>query len=215
MRTIEHAVIPCAGVGSRLDGNAPKSLMEISGQTLLARTLRALEDVPRVFLIVGFQKEKVIQEALRHRGDLTFVSNEYFDRTNTLYSVKLASQLIRDDFLLVDGDVVFDPDAFKLLLGNFELCGGPAMSYSRRTTEDGVKISLATDQENGVCTRFHRGAGEFEWTGIARLNNRMLDGESLFVYETMERHLPMPAYPIDSMDIDTPADLKVARAIYG
>ncbi|KWH08516.1 hypothetical protein WT59_22095 [Burkholderia territorii] len=190
-------------------------MTKISGQTLLARTLHALREVPRVFLVVGFQKEKVIREALRHRGDLTFVSNEYFDRTNTLYSVKLASRLIRDDFLLVDGDVVFDPDAFDSLLGNFERCAGPAMSYSRRTTEDGVRVCLGTSAAQSVCTQFHRGEGELEWTGIARLNHRMLDGESLFVYETLARHLPMPAYPIDSMDIDTPRDLKMARAIYG
>ncbi|AGR68105.1 NTP transferase domain-containing protein [Burkholderia pseudomallei] len=215
MRPVEHAVIPCAGVGSRLNRGIPKSLTEIDGHTLLGRTLLALEHIPHVFLVVGFRKELVISEALRYRRNLIFVPNEYFDRTNTQYSVKLASRLIRDDFLMVDGDVVFDPSSFAALLERFQACDGPAIAYSRRTTEDGVKVHLEGTRDETTCTGFFRGEGAHEWTGIGRLNNRVISGDSLFVYESIERHMPAPAYLVDSMDIDTPADLEIARATYG
>ncbi|AIO70111.1 NTP transferase domain-containing protein [Burkholderia oklahomensis] len=214
MQTIKHAVIPCAGVGSRLNRGISKSLTEIGGTTLLARTLRALASVPNVFVIVGYQKERVIQEALRHRNDLVFVPNEYYDRTNTLYSVKLASRMIDEDFLLVDGDVVFCPISFELLLTRLSRCDGPAVGYSRRMTDDGGRMTL-TRQINGVaCAGFHRGAGDCEWTGIARLNNDVLRRDALFVYETIDTTTPVPAFEVDSMDIDTPADLAVAQRLY-
>jgi choline kinase len=215
MRSIEHAVIPCAGVGSRLNGGRPKSLTEIGGRSLLGRTLRALDHVRHVFVVVGFEKERVIQEALKYRKNLIFVQNAYFDRTNTLYSVRLASRMIRDDFLMVDGDVVFDPVSFALLLDRFDRQTGPAIGYSRRTTEDGVKVGLDTTPRASACTSFFRGDGEYEWAGIGRLNNRVLADESLFVYESIDPHLPVPAFPVDSMDIDTPADLELARMTYG
>ena len=56
-------VIPCAGLGSRLHSNKPKSLTKFSdGESLLDKQLKLINDVfdfPEINIIAGFQASKL------------------------------------------------------------------------------------------------------------------------------------------------------------
>jgi 2-C-methyl-D-erythritol 4-phosphate cytidylyltransferase/2-C-methyl-D-erythritol 2,4-cyclodiphosphate synthase len=43
-----YALVPCAGVGERAGGGAPKQYRRVAGKTVVARTLDALASVPRI-----------------------------------------------------------------------------------------------------------------------------------------------------------------------
>ncbi len=43
-----HAVVPCAGVGTRAGASGPKQYAQVGGRTVIAHTLAALAAVPRI-----------------------------------------------------------------------------------------------------------------------------------------------------------------------
>jgi len=111
------AIILAAGKGTRLDGAAvkPKCLVEIGGSTLLHRqidTLRSL-NVRQIVIVVGFGAESIREEC---DGDTSFVENEKFAETSSLYSLWLARDHLADGFVVLNCDVLFHPQLLANLL---------------------------------------------------------------------------------------------------
>jgi len=61
-----HALLPCAGSGSRAAGTGPKQYVHIAGQAVVAHTLAALAAVPRLVstLVVLAPDDAVFEEAV-------------------------------------------------------------------------------------------------------------------------------------------------------
>ncbi|HEX2695952.1 MAG TPA: phosphocholine cytidylyltransferase family protein, partial [Acidobacteriota bacterium] len=108
------AVILCAGVGGRLrplTEDRPKCLVDVGGRTILESCLANLEGagIDEVVLVTGYKRELVERLALdKCRMRVTFVHNEEYARTNTAVSLNLALKRMDSDFVLVNGDVLFD-----------------------------------------------------------------------------------------------------------
>jgi len=121
-----QAVILAAGQGSRLrplTDHRPKCLIEVRGKPMLQYQLEALCEagVRRCVIVVGHHAEQVRAFAgTRYRSlAITYVENDVFDTTNNIYSLWLARHEITEDMLLLESDLVFEPE---LLL---ELCDTP------------------------------------------------------------------------------------------
>jgi len=116
------AVVLCAGVGRRLrplTEERPKCLVEVGGRTILESCLANLEaaGIVDVVLVTGYMSELVERHALeRSRARVTFVRNEEFASTNTAVSLNLALKGMDSDFVLVNGDVLFDRGILEDLL---------------------------------------------------------------------------------------------------
>lgn len=113
------AIILAAGKGTRLDGAAvkPKCLVEVGGETLLQRQIETLKslDVREIVIVVGFGADS-IREACGE--EITFVENERFAETSSLYSLWLAREHVRDGFVVLNSDVLFHPQMLADLLGS-------------------------------------------------------------------------------------------------
>jgi choline kinase len=109
-----NAVILCAGVGGRLwplTADQPKCLVDVGGRTILEFCLANLvaAGIVEVVLVTGYKSELVERLALdKCRTRVTFVQNEEYARTNTAVSLNLALKRMDSDFVLVNGDVLFD-----------------------------------------------------------------------------------------------------------
>ncbi len=64
------ALVPCAGVGARAGGRAPKQYAPLAGRPMVAHTLEALRQVRRLngVLVVLAPHDSWFDEALRHEG---------------------------------------------------------------------------------------------------------------------------------------------------
>ncbi len=108
------AVILCAGVGGRLrplTEDRPKCLVDVGGKAILESCLASLEaaHISEVVLVTGYKSEFVERLALdRCRTRPIFVYNGEYARTNTAVSLNLALKRMDSDFVLVNGDVLFD-----------------------------------------------------------------------------------------------------------
>ena len=112
---ISTAVILAAGKGSRLrpvTNHQPKCLTEINGVPILKRLVHSLRQhgFTRLVVVVGYLDHCVREALAKWKGDLSveYILNHEYATTNNIYSLWLARNLIREPFLLIECDILFD-----------------------------------------------------------------------------------------------------------
>ncbi|MCK9596962.1 phosphocholine cytidylyltransferase family protein [Candidatus Pacearchaeota archaeon] len=118
------ALLLTAGKGTRLKGyteNTPKSLLEVNNKPVLFHIMDRIlaNGITDFIVIVGFQKEKIIGLLKEKYPNINFkfIENSIFEKTNTLYSLYLAKdELKNEDFVYFHGDVLFNKNILKKLL---------------------------------------------------------------------------------------------------
>lgn len=211
MSSIGHVVISAAGIGSRLGLNKPKCLVEVAGHSLLDWHLQRLQWAKCVWLVVGFQEEAVIEHAVALRSDIIVVRNPDYARTNTLQSIHRVSRHLRERMLILDADTVLEERSFEQFLAAGE-CHQQLVGISPYLTSDGVRVLLDAKREHVVgFTR--EPVADMEWTGIAIVRPELVVDKPIYVYEALEAQLPLPVFGLKAFDIDTTADLDMARSV--
>lgn len=113
-----RAIILAAGRGGRLQGvigERPKCLARIGDRTLLERQIEALHaaGLAQVTVVAGYGADQVRQAC---SPQVDFVHNPQYASTNSLYSLWLARDLLRDGFVVLNCDVLFHPQLLDDLL---------------------------------------------------------------------------------------------------
>jgi choline kinase len=141
-------ILLVAGVGRRLGDAAPgpKVLLEFGGQTLLERHLRTLaaRGIEDIGLTVGYQSDAIRRELRRlgPAGRVRLIENPDF-RKGSLVSLAVQAERMRSGrpVVLMDGDVLYDPD----MIGRLLAAPGENILLLDRNIESGdepVKICL-------------------------------------------------------------------------
>lgn len=207
MMSTDTAIIACAGRGTRLGYSIPKSCVEVGGETLLQWQLDALADIRNVVVVVGYRWRYVIEELLTHRKRATVVINEDWDKTNTAYSISLACELYNahKNVLTIDGDTLFcKKDVQKMLQHD------TAIGITTPMSDHGVFVNI--DLRNRVIGFTRENNTGHEWTGMSVIPAGFFHSRpNCFVYEVIQKHLPITAQYIKLIEIDTPEDLERAR----
>ncbi|MEN4828608.1 NTP transferase domain-containing protein [Pseudomonas sp. P39-UII1] len=212
MSLVKHAVICAAGIGSRLGLNKPKCLVEVAGRTLLDWHLERLHWAETVWLVVGFHEEEVIEHAISLRPDVIVVRNPDYARTNTLQSIYRVSRHLDERMLVLDADTVVEPRSFDAFLEAAQH-HDQLVGVSPYITSDGVRVHL--DDAGTRLLGFTREPKyAMEWTGIAVIKPQIVVNQPIFVYQALETCLPLPAFELKAFDIDTTADLDMARKVF-
>jgi len=114
------AIILAAGRGSRLKnaaGDLPKCLAAVGAMTLLERQIGALKaaGLRDIIVVTGYRADIVADVC----GNLaTCIENTRHSETNSLYSLWLAREHMRDGFVVMNGDVLFHPQLLIDLLSS-------------------------------------------------------------------------------------------------
>lgn len=120
------ALILNSGCGTRMGtetANHPKCMTQLSGgETILGRQLRQLaaQNITSIIITTGPFAEE-LEAYCRSLPfwdglDIRFVHNPRFAETNYIYSIDLARDLLKDDLLLLHGDLVFEDGVLCQLL---------------------------------------------------------------------------------------------------
>src|SRR3990167_8207217 len=117
-----QALIIAAGFGSRLqrhDGDIPKPLRKVGGLPLIKRAILCGKEagIREFVIVVGFQKEKIIQ-ALDEKKlgvKLTFVENPEWEKPNGVSVLKAKPHLL-ENFVLLMSDHIFEPRTLAKLI---------------------------------------------------------------------------------------------------
>ncbi len=157
---VTTAVLLAAGAGTRLQPltfDAPKCLTEINGTSLLEHQVLSLLEwgFDRLVVVVGHM-ESCIRKFLDKRFNamqIEYVVNPRYRTTGNLYSLWLAREKIKESFLLMECDLIFDAS----LLGDMLLPNKIAVSRIQPWM-NGTTVSLDPMQQVaairvGACAR--------------------------------------------------------------
>jgi CDP-L-myo-inositol myo-inositolphosphotransferase len=115
-------LILAAGRGERLSkitGGLPKALAPLAGVPLLCRVLRSLKEVgvTSVYVVVGYRGDEIVRKIGKEYDGLRirYIENPEWEKGN-LYSLLAARNHLKDNFLLLMSDHLFDPRVVKNLL---------------------------------------------------------------------------------------------------
>ncbi|NJD19211.1 MAG: hypothetical protein FIA95_08030 [Gemmatimonadetes bacterium] len=119
-----HAILLAAGLGVRLrplSQRVPKPLVEVGGRSILARTLTVLRHAGArdLTVVVGFEGALVAEAARTLWPGVSIVENPDPGGTGSMCSLALAWESLAphpDSALVVEGDLVFGPEAPLALL---------------------------------------------------------------------------------------------------
>ena len=115
MGRIKNCVILAAGLGSRLKpltDEIPKCLTEVNGKSIILQTIEVLEKngIDETIIVVGYLGQSIINKlGSRYMNmKLTYLWNNIYDETNSMYSAWLAREYLEKGALLIEGDTVFE-----------------------------------------------------------------------------------------------------------
>jgi phosphoenolpyruvate phosphomutase len=110
-----RAVILAAGYEPQLMPliqDRPKAMLEVKGRSILERQLDTLHcyGIRDVVVVRGYKKEQVAVPGV------TFVDNDRFAETGELFSLFRAERMLDRPFVLLYGDIIFEPAILEKLL---------------------------------------------------------------------------------------------------
>lgn len=153
------ALILNSGMGKRMGAitqNHPKCMSELSpGITILSRQLELLaaHDISQIVMTTGLFSQSLQDYCQKLAGNITFVHNADYDKTNYIYSIYCARDVLRDDdVLLMHGDLVFDSEALDKMLASTESC--MAVSSTQPIPEKDFKAVIHGGQIEKVGVEF-------------------------------------------------------------
>jgi choline kinase len=235
------AIILAAGIASRLrplTDTMPKCLLRIGERCLLQRCFDALlaNGLKEFVVVIGYRQQQIrdFLTAQYPAVDITFIYNERYEQTNNIYSLWLTRPYTEgQDVLLLDSDIVFDPQIVARLLD----CGqADALALNRHELgEEEIKVIVDADNRvteiSKVCS-IQQAIGES--IGIEKMSaaysralfaelQRMIEGEGLdnvFYERAFERLIPQghSFYVLDttglfSIELDTVSDFEQAKRL--
>lgn len=239
MSSTRTAVLLVAGIGSRLrplTDDRPKALVDVGGETILGRALRLLGEhgVERVVLATGYREDAVRAALAACPFEVVYCRNERFDSTQNALSLALcASAVDGRAFFKLDGDVVFHPD----VLARLDACEADlavAVDGTRRTDAEAMKFRLgeadrivafgksigldAAAGESIGIERVSAGVSAALFAELARPESAALYYEDVYSKLIAAGRLAARAVEVGDLpwtEVDDPADLARARALFG
>lgn len=162
-----QAIILAAGMGRRLGDltrGHTKCMVEVNGQTLIDRAIHQLSklNLTRLVLVVGY-KGKELKEYIGNRYDdilkIEYIENPIYDRTNNIYSLALAKDILcEDDSLLLESDLIFEDSMLEMLVNHPD--PNLALVAKYETWMDGTMVRI--DSERNIVNFVPKAAFRFE-----------------------------------------------------
>lgn len=235
-----QAVVLAAGEGTRLrphTNDIPKCLVQVGDQPLLARALSSIEQagIDETILVTGYRADRIEQFLAGRAAKMRVrtVYNPDYATTNNAVSLWCARELVTQTFVLLDGDLLFEPEVLRRALAAE---GDAVLAVEKRKTlgEEEMKVLLHADGTIAeVNKQVDPRAAVGEAIGIARfgvemgrrlfaqLGVQVAEGRTNLFYEKAFEELMAAGQPfrvadvsgLSCMEIDTPEDLEAARAM--
>ena len=119
------AVVLAAGIGSRINEitkSIPKTMIEINNKRIYEYILESLvnNNIKNVVFVIGYRAsilEPILKSKCKELGiNIEIVENKQYQTTNTMYSLWLARNLLKSDFVYLHGDLLFSSKMLSLFI---------------------------------------------------------------------------------------------------
>tara|TARA_B100000674_G_C37889902_1_gene938451 strand:+ start:554 stop:1276 length:723 start_codon:yes stop_codon:yes gene_type:complete len=109
-------VVLSAGKGSRLPKkfrNKPKCLVELNSKPLILYNVNFFKKFKNKIIVSGY-KQSHLNNIIKKIGFKNIINKDYAS-TNMVYSLFLTKNFIKNDIVIVYGDIIFNENIYKLL----------------------------------------------------------------------------------------------------
>lgn len=205
MPITDTVVINAAGTGTRLGLNIPKSMVEVSGKSLIERQLEQLRDFENIVVVVGFRGRELTDQIWQLRRDVLIAVNHEYQHTGSAHSFVIGSRVAASRVLSLDGDLLVETkDLFRFIHSADNLVGvAPKKSKLPVLVklQDSIACEMDFDLESNV-----------EWTGLLCIEkDKAIQLGSAHIFQGLKNFLPMKTLPINCFEIDEPEDILEAE----
>lgn len=183
------AIILAAGRGTRLlplTENRPKCLLEVAGRSLLGWQLWALQEagIDDVVVVTGFgaaQVDREVEDFERDNGgniNVRTLFNPEWDTADNLVSCLAAREEMDEDFLLLNGDTLIEPEIARRLVRSARVAVSSAVVRKDSYDADDMKVCSGLGWMDHVGKHLRTDGVDGEAIGLSIYRD---DGPSLFV----------------------------------
>lgn len=233
------AIILAAGNGKRLSpytDDRPKCLLDLGGITILENQLYNIREcgIDEVVIVTGYKSEKIEQFLRDYDGRgmrIHTIYNPFYRETNSLVSLWTARGEMNQDFVVMNGDDVFEIDLLEKVLETQE--NNICLPIKTKNTYDDEDMKIEINE--GLVSMIGKnliksisgesvGVRAFRNAGVPRLKIALeeeirIGGAKEKWYVSVVQRLIDKGYkvnPLDIedlfwMDVDYPSDLSIAR----
>ncbi len=144
---IKTAVILAAGLGSRIrerTGEHPKGFLKLDNKPIIEISIENLLDVgiDKIIIGTGYRSEEYESLALKY-SQIQCVFNPLYDSSGSLLTLYQLKDDIKDDFLLLESDLVYEKKALKTLIDN----KFPDVILASELTHTGDEVFIELDEK--------------------------------------------------------------------
>lgn len=146
-----QALILAAGMGRRLGeftADNTKCMLPVNGVRLIDRMLNQLKQLSlkRIIVVIGYEGENLRNHIRENYPDLNivYVENPIYDKTNNIYSLWLARDLmVEDETLLLESDLIFEDRVLQMAIDS--PYPNVALVAKYETWMDGTMVRIDND----------------------------------------------------------------------
>jgi choline kinase len=237
-----RAIVLSAGQGKRLlplTTTEPKCLLPVDGERcVLELQLRAIArcGIERATIMVGFGADRVEHFIATHRIpglSVEAIFNPFYATTDNLITCWLAQHVMTEDFLLLNGDTLFEDEVLRSVLDSPRAPITVTINHKSSYDADDMKVTvdpdgrlraigkkLALDEVNGesIGMLLYRDGGVKAWRDAMKRTVRRPDALNawyLSVVNELAQDMVVRTQAITGLwwqEIDAPDDLKAAQA---
>ena len=143
-------IILGAGQGRRLlslTENMPKCLLPVSSKPIIERQIDTLlaAGIDEITVVTGFQSSLVearLQQRYANHAPISTIFNPFFEVADNLASCWIARSVMDSDFLLLNGDTVFDAAVLAKMLNSDPAPITLGVDYKSTYDTDDMKVQL-------------------------------------------------------------------------
>jgi 2-aminoethylphosphonate-pyruvate transaminase len=149
MQIIETAVFLSAGLGSRLKGMGeakPKGFLEIDGKSLIEQSVSKLLKAGIKKFYFGTGHLNHVYDVFASQYNATCIKNEIYADTGSMYTLYNMRNDIKEDFLLLEADLLFDYSGLEALMNDEH---EDAILASGKTNSDD-EVFIEIDHDNNL-----------------------------------------------------------------
>lgn len=162
-----QAILLAAGKGSRLHpytDSMPKPLVPVKGKSMLLRLLDQIVEVGMndITIVTGYRAEQIEKTV----GDsysgvpIRYIRNVCYDKTNNIYSLYLARDVVTGDVLLTECDLCLKMEAIQALLKNEAPCSILTSPFNSETMDGTVVLSKDCSHADAMLLKKMQHPGE-------------------------------------------------------
>ncbi|MCV6608686.1 MAG: phosphocholine cytidylyltransferase family protein [Campylobacterales bacterium] len=116
---VKTAVIVAGGLGTRLKERTefiPKGFLELKEKSLIERSIENLFNagIEKVYIGTGYLSE-VYEEFASKNPNIETIKSDKFETTSSMYTLYNMREQVKDDFLLLESDLLYEKSALKFL----------------------------------------------------------------------------------------------------